>query len=706
MPSPAQLEIAANGTMAVLGAWLGLTVLTRSASRAGRLFALLALALAAWAVAVTVESLAPDPAVSRWGRRVAEFALALAIPSVALISLAIASGTLGPGRRRAVALAYAVNVLVALPAIVDPAHPIRMRPPHFVLPPVPTELLYAAWVATRFGTLLLTALWVLRALLREGRDRVRTRQLQGLLATVAAATVGGSFRILPGLGDSDPWIGNSIVTFGLLLAAWTVFSTGVFLAPAEASRAFVETLAAGAGVAAVAGGLVAVDLVSRRALGIDLPLLTVVALVAVIALYEPVTAWMRGRLGQRTRRQAARRRLLGAMGLAPLSAQPAEAGVRPALERLTRALDLSGAAVVATDGRVLASEGGAAPPRRASASAGPGPDRLDGRREPGSPAGGPPADGAAPGHAGHPVSGVPLIVDGDLLGELRVMGTRSGRPLAGRDQELLRLSARYVAAALRAGRLEDQQLDALDALSVERASLDASASVLDTALLRRAGAPPGLHVLALGPLRVERGDVPIERWGGEKAGSRQALALFAFLLDRGERGVAKDEALELVWPDADLEHADLAFHRTLRGLRSTLDPGGGGRTTIRFGHDRYRLDPAIVAWTDVAAFLDRLDEASRVQDPATALRLLEAARALYRGDYLDDCPIYGDSAFVEERRSALRARYVDLLTAIGEASEARADRVAAAAAYRDALAAAVDGCGRAEAGLARLATAG
>jgi two-component SAPR family response regulator len=44
---------------------------------------------------------------------------------------------------------------------------------------------------------------------------------------------------------------------------------------------------------------------------------------------------------------------------------------------------------------------------------------------------------------------------------------------------------------------------------------------------------------------------PIERWGGDKAGSRQAQGLFAFLYDRGERGVAKDEVLELIWPDAD-----------------------------------------------------------------------------------------------------------------------------------------------------------
>jgi hypothetical protein len=104
----------------------------------------------------------------------------------------------------------------------------------------------------------------------------------------------------------------------------------------------------------------------------------------------------------------------------------------------------------------------------------------------------------------------------------------------------------------------------------------------------------------------------------------------------------------------------------------------------------------------VAAFTARLDEAGRANDPEVALALLQDARALYRGDYLDDCPFYGDSAFVEVRRSALRARYVDLLVAIGEASEERGDRVSAAAVYRDAINAAPGGCPPAVAGLARL----
>ena len=84
---------------------------------------------------------------------------------------------------------------------------------------------------------------------------------------------------------------------------------------------------------------------------------------------------------------------------------------------------------------------------------------------------------------------------------------------------------------------------------------------------------------------------------------------------------------------------------------------------------------------------------------------MEEALALYRGEYLDDCPFYGDSEFVEERRVALRGRYVDLLLALGERREAAGDTPGAATCYRDALRAAQDDCPRADAGLARLGLA-
>jgi Response regulator containing CheY-like receiver and SARP domains len=665
VPSPQQLEVAAHSLIAVLGLWLGLTVFTRSRALAARVFTLLSVALVVWSCAIILQRLSSSLPVVHIGRAIEEMAGALIVPATAHLSLAIATeGHPTGGRRRVIGVLYALSMLFALPGIVNPAAPIQLVSPNLSVGPVPGAVLGWAWIAYRLGTLSIGAVWLLQAFRGTQRADPRRRQLAVTVATVVVAAVGGAIRFLPVLGETDPWIGISLVAVAMILAAAAVLPAGVFFAPEVAGKAFWTSIGLGLGLFLLVGALVAVDTASRRLLGLDLPLLTAMALVVTIAMYEPAATWLRARLRDRSPGAIARERLLRALGQSTLAGQAADAGVQPALTRLTRALDLAGAVVVRRDGTIAASEGIM-------------PDASD-----------PPA--------------TELIAEEELIGELRVGPTRSGRPLTPRDEELVRLSAVYLATALRTGRREDQQAEALSDLSEDRAQLDSTASTLHEALLRRASARPGLHVFALGTLRVERGDERIQRWGGEKAGTRQAQALFAFLFDRGERGVAKDEALELIWPDTDLDRADLAFHRTLGGLRHTLDADGrSGRRVIRFYNDRYRLDPALIDWSDVSAFLGRLDQARATSERAETLRLLEAARALYRGEYLDDCPFYGDSAHVEDRREALRGRCVDLLLALGEGYEQAGDRVSAAAAYRDALAM-TDDCPPAQAGLTRL----
>ncbi|MDQ3856305.1 MAG: hypothetical protein M3281_07950, partial [Chloroflexota bacterium] len=205
------------------------------------------------------------------------------------------------------------------------------------------------------------------------------------------------------------------------------------------------------------------------------------------------------------------------------------------------------------------------------------------------------------------------------------------------------------------------------------------------------------------PLHVERGGEPVRNWGGAKAGTRQAEAMFAFLYDRGERGVAKDEFLEVIWPDVPLENADQAFHRTLGGLRRTIEPGLKRRTqssAITYQNDRYRLSEAAIEWNDVEVFEKLIANAAHLSD--SAISSLEEARKLYRGPYLDDCPFYGDSLYVEEKRKLLEGRYLDLLLAIGELYEKSGNSTAAAGCYRQALHMAADDCPRADDGLARL----
>ncbi len=218
----------------------------------------------------------------------------------------------------------------------------------------------------------------------------------------------------------------------------------------------------------------------------------------------------------------------------------------------------------------------------------------------------------------------------------------------------------------------------------------------------------GLRVYALGPLRVESNGEPITRWGGSKAGTYQAEALFAFLYDRLGKGITKDEAEEVIWPELELSKADSAFHRTLAGLRRTLEPGlrrGNLSRVILYHHDRYWLQPDAIAWCDTDAFIAAAEQGItryHQNDLNGALELLEQASQIYRGDYMDDCPFYGDSTYVEEHRTALNERYRDVQLTLGAIYEAQSRVGEAVSTYRRALTLSANGCPQASEGLARL----
>lgn len=664
MDNPAIAEVIAHSVTAVLAVWLGLTVVSRSQAPPARIFGFVAMTIAAWSTSVIVVRLSSAPAVSSVARASEELTAALVIAGAAHLALAIAGeGRTSKWRLRVVAALYALNVAFALPAILDP----RVSPPGMATTSDLSAALFGwAWVAVRLATLVLAITWLVASYRIAPRASQRRRQLAAATATVIAGGIGAALRMIPGIANEEPWIGVSFVTLAVVLASYAVLSAGVFLGPDVAGRAFRTSMVGGVALLALVGAAVAIEAAARNWLGLDEPILLILALVIALALYEPVTASIRGAIDGTTPRAAARDRLLRALGHPMLAGRSADDGLQPAVQRLRTALDVTGLLVVRADGSVAASEGGI------------------------------PLDGVT--------RTIDLEAEGSTVGQLRIGPTATGSPLGHRSEELLHRSTAYIAAALRTGAREEEHVESLTHLVTDRAEVEAEASALHTALIEHEGAVGALHVYALGAFRVERRGTPIDRWGGDKAGSRQAEALFAFLWDRGERGIAKDEVLELIWPDTDMERADLAFHRTLGGLRKTLAAGQRERRgrSIRFHNDRYRLDPALVAWSDAEEFEVSLQAARRAETPADRLAPLERARRMYRGDYLDDCPFYGDSHFVDERRTAFREQLVDLLVALGETYESHDDRVAAAAAYREALATAGDARPRARAGLARV----
>ncbi|HQK15773.1 MAG TPA: BTAD domain-containing putative transcriptional regulator, partial [Anaerolineae bacterium] len=163
--------------------------------------------------------------------------------------------------------------------------------------------------------------------------------------------------------------------------------------------------------------------------------------------------------------------------------------------------------------------------------------------------------------------------------------------------------------------------------------------------------PPPLRVLTLGGFQVYRGGIPIPAEAWQRRKTRQLLLYL--LLRRAP--VARDELLEVLWPDLSPDSAALALNTTFSELRRILEPQLGRGTPSRYlerDEETLSLRRTEGLWCDVWAF----EEATRSGGAASMSQIL----ALYRGDFLPEEP-YAD--WVLRERERLRARYLNVLMA-------------------------------------------
>jgi hypothetical protein len=661
--------------VAVLATWLGLTVFIHARrATAAMVFAWLCAILVVWSTAILAERLTSAPDVAELLNRL-ELAAGSLVPAAALHVAATfgSEGRRPPARTAIVIAAYGLSLVMAAIALAAPDQAWDIEPPHFSLEAIPGAVFGWAWVVARLAMLVLAVVWIGLPLRETGADRARRQQLLAALTTVIVGAIGGALRIVSEAAPTDPWIGVLLIAVALGTAAYAVFGQGVFLAPVVAADAFLYSVVVGIGMTAFIAAVIGIDLLVRQALAIDVPIVLGLALVVAVALFDPISERVRG-LVARVDYYGMAERLERALDQGALVGQTPARALEPTLARVARSFHVGNAMVLDGAGVAVAQVG------------------TDPRSEPGA-------------------LSLPLLASagepGVATGRVVFGHKRSRLPFTAQEMTLLGQAAEFLADLIALDVAQERQADTLANLTERRAQVERRGAELSQALGEVASAPAalGLRVYALGPLRVERAGKPLTSWGGEKAGSRQAEAIFAFLFDRGERGVGKDEVLELVWPDVDLERADLAFHRTLGGLRTTLEPGRRARDrgeAVVFHHDRYHLDEDLIVGSDVADLATELAAAGSATEATERIGHLERARALFRGEYLDDCPFYGDSSTVEDRRELFRGQLVDLLLTLGELYEARGDRPSAAACFRQARQAAGDELPRADEALSRL----
>ena len=185
---------------------------------------------------------------------------------------------------------------------------------------------------------------------------------------------------------------------------------------------------------------------------------------------------------------------------------------------------------------------------------------------------------------------------------------------------------------------------------------------------------PELRVRALGRTELETPEGPLGgRWLEQRPG--QVLKL---LLCERDRALAAEEIAEALWPRAGrggLANVRYFVHR----LREHLEPDRPRRgpsafvVAVRGGYALDRRHVHVVADEFERHARDGLAAAGR-GDAGAARPALEAAAALYRGDFLADEP-YAEWAFAE--RDRLRALAARVLRALARLAAEAADLEAA-----------------------------
>lgn len=146
-----------------------------------------------------------------------------------------------------------------------------------------------------------------------------------------------------------------------------------------------------------------------------------------------------------------------------------------------------------------------------------------------------------------------------------------------------------------------------------------------------------LSVDVLGPIRARIGDQELA------LGPARQRAVFAVLAMRANRVVSRRELIEAVWGDMPPASAQGSVYTYICGLRRTLEPQrsrwapGDLLTSDRVGYV-LRLAPGALDAERFDTLRQSAHERLERRDPARAVRDLDAALALWRGDALAGVP--------------------------------------------------------------------
>src|SRR5436305_168996 len=189
-----------------------------------------------------------------------------------------------------------------------------------------------------------------------------------------------------------------------------------------------------------------------------------------------------------------------------------------------------------------------------------------------------------------------------------------------------------------------------------------------------------IRIYTFGQLRCEtrRAGDGASVWQTETSGAwhhQRVRSLLGCLVSSTRRTLGREQIMEALWPDLDLENAAGHLDRAVYSLRQVFEPDRARNAPSPFlltERDVMILAGQSLIWVDADAFEDLLEKARvcKETDPGKAEQLLEEAASLYGGDFL---PEEHKIAWILSRREALTQ---DWIGALLDLSDLRASRLA------------------------------
>ena len=150
--------------------------------------------------------------------------------------------------------------------------------------------------------------------------------------------------------------------------------------------------------------------------------------------------------------------------------------------------------------------------------------------------------------------------------------------------------------------------------------------------------------------------------------TRRARDIFCYIATSKHRRVAKDVLIEAFWPGEDPATVEKNFHPTISHIRKALNSRQAFKQNfLLFRDGAYQLNPELSYLIDVEEFerlISEAETAKREKDSAQLREKLEAAYALYRGEFV--AGVYEDWA--EERRHFYAEQFTRVLNALAKLS--------------------------------------